>query len=175
MSLDPDMHFGRPSSTAVRRLDLPRLVSTHHQYPRTPSPLPAPLQHNCASHYPANELTAHENIFRIYHRTLQPPATAQSRFTLQLPSPYHPNRSPVRPPPLFNSRTYASTAHPAVLYTHQNTKIQCNLGSSSPSKPPQKGKHQRGQNQVDKTGRKSCWLWHFNYHHVHIITDCTVT
>ena len=84
MSLDPDMHFGRPSSTAVRRLDLPRLVSTHHQYPRTPSPLPAPLQHNCASHYPANELTAHENIFRIYHRTLQPPATAQSRFTLQL-------------------------------------------------------------------------------------------
>ena len=86
MSLDPDMHFGRPSSTAVRRLDLPRLVSTHHQYPRTPSPLPAPLQHNCASHYPANELTAHENIFRIYHRTLQPPATAQSRFTLQLPS-----------------------------------------------------------------------------------------
>ena len=125
VSLDPDMHFGRPSSTAVRRLDLPRLVSTHHQYPRTPSPLPAPLQHNCASHYPANELTAHENIFRIYHRTLQPPATAQSRFTLQLPSPYHPNKSPVRPPPLFNSRTYASTAHPAVLYTHQNTKIQC--------------------------------------------------
>ena len=125
VSLDPDMHFSRPSSTAVRRLDLPRLVSTHHQYPRTPSPLPAPLQHNCASHYPANELTAHENIFRIYHRTLQPPATAQSRFTLQLPSPYHPNKSPVRPPPLFNSRTYASTAHPAVLYTHQNTKIQC--------------------------------------------------
>ena len=69
MSLDPGMHFGRPSSTAVRRLDLPRLVSTHHQYPRTPSPLPAPLQHNCASHYPANELTAHENILRIYHRT----------------------------------------------------------------------------------------------------------
>ena len=81
--------------------------------------------YNCASHYPANELPAHENIFRIYHRTLQPPATAQSRFTLQLPSPYHPNKSPVRPPPLFNSRTYASTAHPAVLYTHQNTKIQC--------------------------------------------------
>lgn len=105
MSLDPDMHFGRPSSTAVRRLDLPRLVSTHHQYPRTPSPLPAPLQHNCASHYPANELTAHENIFRIYHRTLQPPATAQSRFTLQLPSLHHPNKSPVRPPLLFNSRS----------------------------------------------------------------------
>ena len=141
---------------------------------------PPRFQHHCnTTALPTilltNSLTAHENIFRIYHRTSQPPATAQSRFTLQLPSLHHPNRSPVRPPPLFNSRTYASTAHPAVLYTHQNTKIQCNLGSSSPSKPPQKGKHQRGQNQVDMTGRKSCWLWHFNYHHVHIITDCTVT
>lgn len=125
MSLDPGMHFGRPSSTAVRRLDLPRLVSTHHQYPRTPSPLPAPLQHNCASHYPANELTAHENIFRIYHRTLQPPATAQSRFTLQLPSPYHPNRSPVRSPLLFNSRSPRACF--ITLQKHTKPKIRCIL------------------------------------------------
>ena len=139
MSLDPDMHFGRPSSTAVRRLDLPRLVSTHHQYPRTPSPLPAPLQHNCASHYPANELTAHENIFRIYHRTLQPPATAQSRFTLQLPSPLPSKQiTSVITTPIQLTITKSMLHH--ATETHQTQKLR-HIGSNLPqSKPPQKGK-----------------------------------
>jgi hypothetical protein len=146
VSLDPGMHFGRPSSTAVRRLRASNHSTTHHQYPRTPSPLPAPLQHNCASHYPANEPTTHE-LFRIYHRTLQPPATAQSRFTLQLPSPYHQNRSPVRSPLLFNSRS--TRACFITLPKHTKPKIRCILAVAC----YRANHHRKESNRGEKPGR----------------------